>query len=45
MKKNKKNVNTNYDPYEHSLRLDQLDPYEGLIKSNIFGKQKKKNVD
>ncbi len=45
MKRNKKNENTNYDPYEHSLRLDQLDPYEGLIKSNILSKQKKKNVD
>ncbi len=43
MKKNKKHINTNYDPYEHSLRLDKLDPYEGLIKSNILSKQK--NVD
>ena len=45
MKKIKKNENTNYDPYENPLRLDGLDPYEGLIKLNIFIKRKKKHVD
>jgi len=45
MKKTKKNENTNYDPYENQLRLDSLDPYEGLIRSNIFIKRKKKHVD
>ena len=43
MRKTKRNQNSNsypYDPYEDSLKLDKLDPYEGLIKSNLFIKTK-----
>ena len=34
MKKNKKYHNTSPDPYEDMIRLEELDPYEALIKSN-----------
>ena len=41
MKKNKKNNNTSPDPYEDMLRLERLDPYEALIKSNNSLKKNK----
>ena len=44
MKKNKKNNNTSPDPYEDMLRLDKLDPYESLIKSNVNSKQNNKTI-
>ena len=34
MRKNKKKNHTYSDPYEDMIRLEQLDPYEALIKSN-----------
>ena len=34
MKKTKKNHSIRPDPYEDMIRLEQLDPYEALIKSN-----------
>ena len=35
-------ANNNPDPYEDRIRLEQLDPYEALIKSNNFIKKTKK---
>ena len=40
MKKNKKNNQSTPDPYEDMIRLEKLDPYEALIKSNYFLKKK-----
>ena len=40
MRKNKENLKTNPDPYEDRIRLEKLDPYEALIKSNILLKKK-----
>ena len=37
MKKSKKN-NSDPEPYEDRIRLEHLDPYEALIKSNHFKK-------
>ena len=45
MKKTKKNHTSSPDPYEDIVRLEKLDPYETLIKSGVFFKQKKKNVE
>ena len=42
MRKTKRNQKSNpdrYDPYEESLRLENLDPYEALIQSNLFEKK------
>ena len=36
MRKTTKNYKSNPDPYEDIIRLEQLDPYETLIKSNNF---------
>tara|TARA_B100000579_G_C22618495_1_gene750752 strand:- start:187 stop:333 length:147 start_codon:yes stop_codon:yes gene_type:complete len=35
MKKNKINKQSNPEPYEDMLRLEKLDTYEALIKSNM----------
>ena len=44
MRKTKKIQKTNPDPYEDMVRLEGLDPYETLIKSNnIFKKNNKSN--
>ncbi len=46
MKKTKKHEKINpFDPYEDIVRLEKLDPYETLIKSSVFLKQKKKNLE
>ncbi len=34
MRKTKNNLKVNPDPYEDRIRLEKLDPYEALIKSN-----------
>tara|TARA_X000000368_G_C22911616_1_gene658827 strand:+ start:696 stop:836 length:141 start_codon:yes stop_codon:yes gene_type:complete len=40
MRKTKKNNNkSNPEPYEDIVRLEKLDPYEALIKSNEVLKQ------
>ncbi len=41
MKKTKSNNRTNSfpEPYEDFIRLENLDPYESLIKSNVVRKQ------
>ncbi len=43
MKKTKKNQNSSPpDPYEDMIRIDELDPYEALIKpSNLLKKNNK----
>ena len=38
----KKKNNSDLDPYENIVRLEKLDPYEALIKSNFLSKQKNK---
>ena len=35
-------ANTNPDPYEDRIRLERLDPYEALIKSDNFLKKTNK---
>tara|TARA_B100001250_G_scaffold395830_1_gene401175 strand:- start:708 stop:839 length:132 start_codon:yes stop_codon:yes gene_type:complete len=40
MRKTKRNLKTSPDPYEDTIRLEQLDPYEALIKANDFLKNK-----
>ena len=37
MRKTKK---SNLEPYEDILRLDEIDPYEARIESNVLPKQK-----
>ena len=41
MKKKKKKNEANSEPYEDRIRFDKLDPYEALIKSNLFLENKK----
>ena len=41
MRKTKKSHLSSPDPYEDMIRLDQLDPYEALIKSSNFLKKNK----
>jgi len=43
MKKTRINNQTNPDPYEDIVKLEKLDPYESLIKSYDFSKQKNKS--
>ena len=43
MRKTKKNLQDSPDPYEDMIRLNKLDPYEGLIKSNNFLKENYKS--
>ncbi len=46
MKKPKRHEKSNpIDPYEDIVRLEKLDPYETLINSSVFLKQKKKSID
>ncbi len=40
MRKTKRNQKSNLDPYEEIVRLERLDPYETLIKSNVPFKKK-----
>ena len=42
MRKRKK---SNPEPYEDMLRLEELDPYEAQIKSNVLLRQNKKTID
>ena len=35
MRKTKRNKTNDPDPYEDIVRLEKLDPYETLIKSNL----------
>ena len=44
MRKTKKNHECNPDPYEDMIRLEQLDPYEALIKSNNLLKKDIKSI-
>ena len=41
MRKTKKNHKNTPDPYEDLIRLEKLDPYEALIKSNHCQKNNK----
>jgi hypothetical protein len=43
MRKTMKKHQSSPDPYEDMIRLKKLDPYEGLIKSNIFQKEDNKS--
>ena len=43
MRKNKQNLQASPDSYEDIIRLNKLDPYEGLIKSNNFLKENNKS--
>jgi len=36
MKKSKSNNKNIPDPYEDLVRLEKLDPYEGLLKSKFY---------
>ena len=45
MRKTKKNDKGNPDPYEDIVRLEKLDPYEALIKSNVFFKENNKSIE
>ena len=40
MRKTKRKIKVNPDPYEDIVRLEKLDPYEALIKPNLFQKNK-----
>ena len=42
MRKTKQNYQSSPDPYEFIIRLNKLDPYEGIIKSNDFLKENNK---
>ena len=42
MRKTTKNHESYPDPYEDMIRLEKLDPYEALIKSNDFIKKNNK---
>ena len=44
MRKTKKKFESKPDPYEDMIRSEQLDPYEALIKSNIFLKENNKSI-
>jgi hypothetical protein len=45
MKETKKNYQTNPDPYEDIVKLEELDPYEALIKSTNLLKKKKTSFE
>ena len=36
MRKTQKKYQSSPDPYEDMIRIERLDPYEALIKSNNF---------
>ena len=39
MRRTKKNLQNSPDPYEDMVKLEKLDPYESLIKSNFLLKE------
>jgi len=39
MKRSKNTNNSMPDPYEDLVRLERLDPYEGLLKSKFYHKK------
>ena len=41
----RKTNKTNPEPYEDTLRLEKLDPYETLIKSDGFMKKNNKLIE
>ncbi len=45
MRKPKSNQKSNPDPYEDIVRLEKLDSYEALIKSNLFLRKNNKSVE
>ena len=45
MKKPKRNEKCNPEPYEDIVRLEELDPYETLIKSYVFLKKNNKSIE
>ena len=45
MSKIKRNDLSNPDPYEDIVRVEKLDAYEALIKTNMLQKQKNKSID
>ena len=40
MKESKRNNQSELDPYEDMVRVENLDAYESLIKSNLIRKKK-----
>ena len=44
MSNTKKNHKTSPDPYEDMIRLEKLDAYEAIIKSNVFLKESNKSI-
>tara|TARA_B100000945_G_scaffold76164_1_gene58807 strand:- start:251 stop:397 length:147 start_codon:yes stop_codon:yes gene_type:complete len=44
MRKTKKNQQSRPDPYEDMIKLEKLDPYEALIKTNNFFKKNNKSI-
>jgi len=44
MKKTTKNNELNPDPYEDVIRLEELDPYEALIKIKTLNKKTNKYI-
>ena len=45
MRKPKRNHKRNPEPYEDMIRLEQLDPYEALIKSKIFRQKNNQQIE
>ena len=45
MSQTKRNNKGNPDPYEDVVRLEQLDPYESLIKKKLFLKKNNKTIE
>tara|TARA_B100000214_G_scaffold250014_1_gene183709 strand:- start:95 stop:232 length:138 start_codon:yes stop_codon:yes gene_type:complete len=45
MGKTEKKQKNNPDPYEDMIRLEQLDPYEALIKFKNFFKNSNKSIE
>ena len=45
MREINRNHKSNPEPYEDLIRLEQLDPYEALIKLNNFLKQNNKSTE
>tara|TARA_Y100001968_G_C19003296_1_gene546927 strand:- start:180 stop:317 length:138 start_codon:yes stop_codon:yes gene_type:complete len=45
MRKTKKKQKSKPDPYEDIIRLEQLDPYEALIKLNNSFKNSNKSIE
>ena len=45
MRRTKNNFKNSPDPYEDLIRLEQLDAYEALIKSNSILKKNNKQIE